>query len=594
MEREDHSRKGSIFAAWLGMIICLTLVAVSANPVPAMATEYLKVAILKEPKNLNPFQTSDAWTKKVIQLIYQPLYLVDPDTQTLTPWLAKDLPVYDRDNKTITFHLREMKWDDGSDFSAEDVVFTGEIFKKFHIPRYYAYWEFVEEITAVDKSTVRITLNRPMAVFPRRTLSTWIVQKKKWEPLIKNAGKRLEESGGTQGTEGSALLAASKIIETHKVDEPTGLGPFKFSSRKKGSYILLVKNDHFFGQGMTISGRTLGPYIDGVMFKIFDALPAATLALREGQIDFLWKGISQAFVKDLIPNPDISVPMTLEQGYRYLGFNLRKPPMSDPAFRHAVAYLINKDFLVKRILHDHGQRLDTFVPPSNTFYYDSDTPTYGEGMDRKQRTRKALDVLSAAGYGWQTPPLNAKGALQEGKGLTGPDGKIIANLTLITPTPQYDTEAAATGKIIQGWLNEFGVPVSRETMAFNSLLNQVKSKKDFDMFIMGWRGLSLDPDYLRRFFQSSQNPPNQWNYTGYNNAAFDKLADLQAETIDLKERRRIVLRLQDMLATGLPCIPLYIPHRMEGIRTDRFAGWVKQAGGVGNIWTFCMLKPVRN
>ena len=128
MAKEHYSRTGCIFAAWLG-IICLTWVAVSANPVPAMATEYLKVAILKEPKNLNPFQTSDAWTKKVIQLIYQPLYLVDPDSQTLTPWLAKDQPVYDRENKTITFHLREMKWDDGSDFSAEDVVFTGETFK---------------------------------------------------------------------------------------------------------------------------------------------------------------------------------------------------------------------------------------------------------------------------------------------------------------------------------------------------------------------------------------------------------------------------------------------------------------------------------
>jgi len=76
-------------------------------------------------KNLNPFQTSDVWTKKVIRLMYQPLYLVDPDAQTLTPWLAEDQPVYDTENKTVTFHLRKMKWDDGSDFTAEDVVFFG-------------------------------------------------------------------------------------------------------------------------------------------------------------------------------------------------------------------------------------------------------------------------------------------------------------------------------------------------------------------------------------------------------------------------------------------------------------------------------------
>ena len=591
MERENRSRPGSIFAAWV-TLMCLTVLAIFVGPPPVMAGDYLKVAILKQPKNLNPFQTSDVWTKKVIRLIYQPLYLVDPDTQTLTPWLAEDLPVYDTDNRTVTFHLREMKWDDGSDFSAEDVVFTGEIFKKFQIPRYYAYWEFVEKIVAVDKRTIRMTLKRPMAVFPRRTLSTWIVQKKKWEPLVKRAEKSLGDQEEEKGANSSAFSEGLKIIQTHKVSAPTGLGPFKFASWKKGKYILLVKNNHFFGRGKTISGHTLGPYIDGVMFKTYESLASATLALEEGQIDFLWKGISQAFVKDLVPNPHVSVPMTLDQGYRYLGFNLRKPPMSDPAFRHAAAYLINKNFIVNRILHDHGQRLDTFVPPSNTFYYDSETPTYGEGMDRERRTREAYAILSAAGYGWEIPPLDTKGSLQKGKGLTGPNGKAVPHLTLITPTAHYDTEAAATGKVIARWLDEFGVPVFRSTMAFNSLLTQVKFKRDFDMFIMGWRGLSLDPDYLRRFFHSAYDKPNQWDYTGYNNAQFNKLADLQAETVNLKERRRIVLQLQNILATDLPIIPLYIPHRMEGVRTDRFAGWIKQAGGVGNIWTFCMLKPV--
>ena len=592
MEQKDHFRTRLIFAAWLN-IICLMVLAITYNPIPAIAADYLKVAILKEPKNLNPFTTSDAWTKKVIRLIYQPLYLVDPDTQTLTPWLAEDQPVYDSDKKTVTFHLRKMKWDDGSDFTAEDVIFTGGIFKKFQIPRYYAYWEFVKEIVALDNRTVRITLDKPMAVFPRRTLSTWIVQKKKWQPLIERAEKHLKPSTERTTISDADMSEALKIIQTHKVSKPTGLGPFKFVASKKGKYILLLKNKYFFGKGLTISGHRLGPYIDGVMFKTFGSLATATLALEEGQIDFLWKGISQAFVNDLVPNPKVNVPMTLDLGYRYLGFNLRDPPMSDHAFRQAVAYLINKNFIVNRVLHDHGQRLDTFVPPSNTYYYDSHTPTYGQGMNRQVRTLKAYDILSAAGYGWDTPPLDEKGSMQKGKGFKGPDGKAVPPLTLITPTAHYDTEAAATGKVIVEWLDEFGIPVSRKTMAFNSLLSQVKLKRDFDMFILGWRGLSLDPDYLRRFFHSDYDLPNQWNYTGYDNAEFNQLSNLQAETVDVAKRRQIVFRLQNILAEDLPIIPLYIPHLMEGVRNDRFAGWVKQAGGVGNIWTFCMLRPVQ-
>ncbi|MCF8129670.1 MAG: ABC transporter substrate-binding protein [Deltaproteobacteria bacterium] len=578
---------------------CLLVSALMVDPVPVAAKSYLKVALLKEPNNLNPFQTSDSWTKKVIRLIYQPLYLVDQDNQALIPWLAEDQPVYDPENKTVTFHLRKMRWDDGTEFTADDVVFTAKIFKKFQIPRYYAYWKIVEKVEAPDKKTVRMTLEKPTAVFSRRSLTSFVVQKKKWEPFVKRAAKALGSPGVSQ-SEGDdrntpreeGLKKGLEMIQRHPINQPTGLGPFKFASRKKGSYILLVRNENFFGRGKTISGKTLGPYIDGVMFKIYGTLPDATLALEEGQIDFLWKGVSQAFVRDLVPNPDIAVPMTLDQGYRYLGFNLRRFPMSERAFRQAAAYLINKGTIVKRILHDHAQRLDSFVPPSNTFYYDSNTPAYGKGMDRKRRTREAYSILNAQGFRWQIPPITAEGGLQKGEGLTGPDGREIPRLSLITPPAQYDTEMAAAGKLILEWLTAFGLPVSWEDMPFGTLLRRVKVRRDFDMFIMGWKNLSLDPDYLRRFFHATYDAPNQWNFTGYDNAEFNRLADLQTATLNLKKRREIVFRMQQLLTQDLPYVPLYIPHQMEGIRTDRFDGWVKEAGGVGNIWTFCLLKPV--
>ncbi len=174
-----------------------------------------------------------------------------------------------------------------------------------------------------------------------------------------------------------------------------------------------------------------------------------------------------------------------------------------------------------------------------------------------------------------------------------PDGKPMAHLTLITPPAQYDTEMAASGQAIQEWLRAFGIPVSWDATAFSSLIRQVKFKREFDTFIMSWRGLSLDPDYLRRFFHSSYDVPNQWDFTGYNNPEFNRLAELQMRALDLKERRRIVMKLQNLLSMDLPCIPLYVPHQMEGIRTDRFSGWVKEVGGVGNIWTFCLLRPVQ-
>jgi ABC-type transport system substrate-binding protein len=64
--------------------------------------------------------------------------------------------------------------------------------------------------------------------------------------------------------------------------------------------------------------------------------------------------------------------------------------------------------------------------------------------------------------------------------------------------------------------------------------------------------------------------------------------------MDPEGRRKIVLELQEKLMNDLPLIPLYVPFNVEGIRTDRFDGWVKTLGGVGNSWTLCTLRPINN
>jgi peptide/nickel transport system substrate-binding protein len=566
---------------------------------PGHAATYFKIGLLGEPKDLNPFGASDAWTGRVTRLLFQPLYMVDPMSQALIPWLAEAEPLYDPQGKTVTFRLREMKWDDGSDFSAEDVVFTVHMIKRFRIPRYFAYWEFVEKVEAVDPRTVRLTLEKPTPIFAGRTLTTWVVQKKKWSRVLDAAEGRLkdvqgETMGGPEDDDvESAAHDALKIIQGRSVPDPIGLGPFRFKEWKKGAYILLEKNPHFFGQGKEIAGRKLGPFLDGVLFKIYDNLGSASVALKEGEIDFLWKGVSHSLISGMIQDPKIQVPMALDSGYRFLGFNLRKPPMSDPAFRRAVAYLVDKDFIINRILHNHGEPLNTFVPPNNTFYFNAATPLYGQGMDQERRIKEAYRLLSASGYGWKMPPVAPDGSIRKGSGLSMPGGDPVPAMTILSPTADYDTEMAASGQMIARWLQDFGLRANWEPVAFGGLLQKVRNERDFDLFIMGWRNLSLDPDYLRRFFHSTYDAPNQWNYTGYHNEELDRLAEMQAQALDSRERRDLVFKLQERLASDLPIIPLYVPHVMEGIRTDRFEGWTKGASGVGNIWTFCLLKPKR-
>jgi len=77
-----------------------------------------------------------------------------------------------------------------------------------------------------------------------------------------------------------------------KVTDPVSNGPFVLKEWNSGDYLLLEKNEHFFGQGKEISGHLLGPYIDGIIYKVFGTTDAAILALLKGSIDMFLVGAS--------------------------------------------------------------------------------------------------------------------------------------------------------------------------------------------------------------------------------------------------------------------------------------------------------------
>ena len=75
-------------------------------------------------RNFNPYltnkRTASTW-------IYEPLILVNPLDGEQIPWLAEswELP----DARTIDMTIRQARWSDGEDFTADDVKFTFDLFK---------------------------------------------------------------------------------------------------------------------------------------------------------------------------------------------------------------------------------------------------------------------------------------------------------------------------------------------------------------------------------------------------------------------------------------------------------------------------------
>ena len=273
-----------------------------------------------------------------------------------------------------------------------------------------------------------------------------------------------------------------------------------------------------------------------------------------------------------------------------MGFNLRKKPFDDVNLRRAIAVLIDKEFIISRILQGYGTRMDAMVPPANKYWFCPDVLSYGKGLNRNDRIKLAYQILHNAGYHWEVPPVQS-GHVVPGEVIRMPDGRRMEKFTILTPPADYDPLRAMSGMMIQEWLRAMGMPAFSKPMAFGALLEQVKGRHEFDAFVLGYGKLSLDPDYLRIFFHSSNDKPRGWNMSGYNNKKFDQLADKSANEMNMENRRRLIWKMQKIIMKDVPYIPLYNPTQIEAVRKDTFSGWVNMVDGIGNIWSFCQLKP---
>jgi len=538
---------------------------------------FLKIGLPEEPRSLNLWLGTDANSRKILSLIYQPLYNRHPETLEIIPWLAAADPVFDREKLTYTVKLRTAKWSDGSAFTSEDVLFTKQLFFDFKIPRYYSKWKVIKKIEAPDVRTVVFHLEKPSAIFLSRVLTAPIVSKREWEGVAK-----------------AALTKEKPLrsLQDHPVEKPVGTGPFILTEYKKGAYIHMRKNSHFFGIGQTLGGHLLGPHVDDILFRVYGTSDVAILALKKGDIDYYWGDIQPGYIKDLKEQDDVDLYFNKKSALYYLGFNLRKAPFTDISLRRAIATVVDKEFILTRILQNFGTPMHSIVPSGNHFWHNPDVRQYGSGLSKADRIKSAVRILKEAGYSWQTPPVDENGDFVQPSDILLPDGSEMEKFVILTPPADYDPKRAFAGTMIQEWLREIGLPAYARPMAFNSLLDTVKGKHEFDAFVLGYGKLNLDPDYLRAFFYSKNDKPRGWNMSGYKNATFDTIADIQRTLMDTSERKTLILKMQKILMEDLPYLPLYNPHIIEATLNTRFKGWVAKVDGIGNIWSLTVVKPV--
>lgn len=259
---------------------------------------------------------------------------------------------------------------------------------------------------------------------------------------------------------------------------------------------------------------------------------------------------------------------------RSIQFNLTQGfPFNDKRFRQAVAYAVDRDFLIQSVLSGHGTRGS----------YGSLAPGH------------PMEAPGLPTYGHD--PLQAKGLL-DAMGLTDPDGD--GPLYRAIPGGQIqlytnDRMSAATVDAIVINLQAVGIDVARvDESDVNS--DARATRGEYKMMMEGWGNLSQDADQLRTRFMTSYadavNPGCTPNgavacYTnggfstihGLNNAEFNTLAAAQLIDNDPVTRRAKIVRMQEIVADEVPIIHLYIPEQMLFYPPGGFSAWYTTPGG---------------
>ncbi len=353
--------------------------------------------------------------------------------------------------------LREgLLWSDGEPFTANDVAFTWQTVVDVGLQGgWLDYTDYaasaltdppddatdngpVTAVEAVDDTTVRVTFNAQpgLAIWgPGTGVTTMPIQPMHfWQPVVDEALASDDPA--------PTLMSASGL-------EAPGIGPTVVEDLEEGSFAASTTNPEYYDEGAekTSGGVTWteGPFADDFQYPLYGGQEAAVLALAEGEVDYLLNplGMQRGFQDQVSENPDLTAVVNPTNGYRFMAFNHSRAPMSDPAFRDALTALINKEFVTENLLQGVAFPLYVILPEGNVAWYNEEVATelatagYA-GLEDLERKQIAIDLLTEAGYTWETAPAIADGVFTAGTGIIGPDGEPIGQLELITPTASYD------------------------------------------------------------------------------------------------------------------------------------------------------------
>lgn len=498
----------------------------------------------------------------------------------------------------------DLTWSDGTPLTAHDLVFYFDVARDFRLGSSHAanFPDSVRSVSAQDEHVVEIEFDEEpsLAVWPYGVGMAPFVPSHFWARHTDTASGRdaLYSLDGTAEPSIGPLViekwspGEGALARVNEEFYATGTEVILFS----GGSVRVVDphlGDNVYGgdaSGSVEAHYVAGPFVSAVEWVEYPDGDEAYGALIAGDIDFVFDpdGTSLSRYQELAADGRVKASVSQAAGFRFLAFNLRKPPMSDPIFREAVATIVDKELVTSAVFGGTLFPAYTVVHPGLAASYNPDVRrpgwTGGAPMGEAARFEQAITLLTEAGYRWVSEPevrYDDAGDFVEvvsGQGLTMPNGVRIGELTILTaPVSEDDPMRATFALWIARWLADLGVDVVTELTDLGTVADvavsplTAEAALSWDMHILGWGGAdtALPGLTLVALFHSRNTVDvGGLNTTGYQNADFDAAADafLAARTID--EAAAWTREMDRIIAEDLPYLTLFRPSLVEAYRSN--------------------------
>ncbi|EDQ05841.1 Glutathione-binding protein GsiB [Sulfitobacter indolifex] len=494
----------------------LALMATTAGV--ALAEKAVTIGLTSDPSHLYPLAGEELSSNIMYYHLYDPLVKRSADL-SFGPGLAESWE--NVDDTTWRFKLRAgVKFHNGNDFTAEDVVFTVEKARESIRPDLVAN---IASITAVDDLTVEITTPKPYAVLPNDLAELLIL-----------------DSEYTEAT------------GDEKMDlEPMGTGPYKLGEWIKEEKLTLNAFDGYWAGA---------PKIDTVTFRPITNPATRTAALLTGEVDV----IQDLAVRDVdrvkreegfevVTRPSL-LNVVLAMDTRAKSPTIEGDnPMVDQRVREAIARAVDTDAINKIVMNGLATPSDQFVPESHIGYAD--------GMSFREMypvdIEKAKELMAEAGYA---------------------DG---FTMTLDATNNRYVNDAQIA-QALASMLAKINIDLQLNIMPKSNFWGYIRVPTEQSSFIMsGWDVPAGDAGsmYGALFYtRDKKEGYGQVNRGSYSNPELDALVDKADATPSIEERDQYLQEASKILLADIPMIPVHyeqdIYAKRDGVslspRVDKF------------------------